>query len=153
MEITEVRIIKKDDLSKKLKAFANVTFDGCFVVRDMKVVEGTKGLFVAMPSRRVKVDCPRCHYKNSSGGRYCSHCGGELPPHQKEEPREGKYSDHKDIAHPITLEFREKLQKAILDAYAKELSQRPAEPGGVSKPEVKRGSEERPSMSSHDEED
>ena len=152
MEITEIRILKKDDPTKKLKAFANVTFDGCFVVRDMKVVEGTKGLFVAMPSRRMKVSCPRCHYKNSSGGRYCSHCGSEIPVH-REEPREGKVSDHKDIAHPITLEFREKLQKAILEAYEKEASQAPAAPTDAPRPNLKRGSEERPSMSLHEDED
>ncbi|NNE09685.1 MAG: septation regulator SpoVG [Gemmatimonadetes bacterium] len=50
MEITEVRVtIRPDD---KLKAFASITFDHCFVVRGLKVIEGNKGLFVAMPSRR-----------------------------------------------------------------------------------------------------
>ncbi len=50
MEISEVRVtIRTDD---KLKAFASVTFDECFVVRGLKVIQGNKGLFVAMPSRR-----------------------------------------------------------------------------------------------------
>ena len=50
MEITEVRVtIRPDD---KLKAFASITFDECFVIRGLKVIEGNKGLFVAMPSRR-----------------------------------------------------------------------------------------------------
>ncbi len=50
MEISEVRVtIRTDD---KLKAFASVTFDNCFVVRGLKVIQGNKGLFVAMPSRR-----------------------------------------------------------------------------------------------------
>lgn len=128
MEITEVRIIKKEDLSKKLRAFVNVTFDACFVVRDMKVVEGSKGLFVAMPSRRLKVSCPRCNYKCQAGGRYCSHCGAELPPqpHREAHHTDEKDSGHKDIAHPITLEFREKLQKVILEAYEKECRQGPS---------------------------
>jgi stage V sporulation protein G len=143
MEITEIRIIKKDDPTKKLKAFVNVTFDGCFVVRDMKVVEGGKGLFVAMPSRRAKIGCPKCHYKgNLYGGRFCSYCGASLPPH-KEEVRDGKFSDHKDIAHPITLEFREKLQKAILDAYEKELKAERSSGGPVPSTDP----EGRPSMS------
>ena len=121
MEITEIRIIKKEDQSKKLRAFVNVTFDGCFVVRDMKVVEGSKGLFVAMPSRRLKTSCSKCGYKCQVGSRYCSHCGAELPPSKgfKDE----KDSGHKDIAHPITLEFREKLQKTILEAYGQQDSQ------------------------------
>jgi stage V sporulation protein G len=50
MEISEVRVtIRPDD---RLKAFASVTFDGCFVVHGLKVIEGNNGLFVAMPSRR-----------------------------------------------------------------------------------------------------
>jgi stage V sporulation protein G len=50
MEISEVRItIRPDD---RLKAFASVTFDNCFVVHGLKVIEGNNGLFVAMPSRR-----------------------------------------------------------------------------------------------------
>ena len=53
MEITDVRvrIIKKDD--SKLKAVASVTFDDCFVVHDIKVIDGNDGPFIAMPSRKT----------------------------------------------------------------------------------------------------
>ncbi len=54
LEITDCRVrpcIKEDE---KLKAFATITFNNCFVVTDLKVIQGTKGLFVAMPSRRRK---------------------------------------------------------------------------------------------------
>ena len=53
MRITDVRvrIVKKDD--SKLKAVASVTFDDCFVVHDIKVIEGTEGYFIAMPSRKT----------------------------------------------------------------------------------------------------
>ena len=50
MEITEIRISLHDD--NKLKAFASVTFDDCFVVRGLKLIDGAKGTFVAMPSRK-----------------------------------------------------------------------------------------------------
>ncbi len=50
MEITEVRISLRND--EKLKAFATVTFDNCFIVRDLKVINGNNGLFIAMPSRK-----------------------------------------------------------------------------------------------------
>ena len=52
MKITDVRvrIVQKDD--SKLKAVASITFDDCFVVHDIKVIEGTDGYFVAMPSRK-----------------------------------------------------------------------------------------------------
>jgi stage V sporulation protein G len=52
MEFTEVRVTLRDE--PRLKAFVNVTFDDDFVVRGMKVIEGRKGLFVAMPSRKGK---------------------------------------------------------------------------------------------------
>ena len=53
MRITDVRvrIVKKDD--SKLKAVASVTFDDCFVVHDIKVIEGNEGFFIAMPSRKT----------------------------------------------------------------------------------------------------
>jgi stage V sporulation protein G len=50
VEITEVRIILRDE--DKLKGFANVTFDDAFVIRGMKIIAGSKGYFVSMPSRR-----------------------------------------------------------------------------------------------------
>ncbi len=52
MEITEVRVYPVDE--DKLKAYVTITFDHCFVVRDLKIIHGTNGLFVAMPSRKCK---------------------------------------------------------------------------------------------------
>ena len=53
MEITEIRL-RKIEGESKLKASASVTFGGVFVVRDFRVIEGNDGLFVAMPSTRMK---------------------------------------------------------------------------------------------------
>lgn len=50
LEITEVRIALRDD--DKLKAFASMTFNDAFVIRGLKIIEGTNGMFVAMPSRK-----------------------------------------------------------------------------------------------------
>lgn len=50
LQITEVRISLRDD--DKLKAFASMTFNDAFVVRGLKIIEGTNGMFVAMPSRK-----------------------------------------------------------------------------------------------------
>lgn len=52
MEVTEVRIFLSDE--DRLKAYVTVTFDKCFVVRDLKVILGNAGLFVAMPSKKGK---------------------------------------------------------------------------------------------------
>ena len=53
LKISDVRIrfVKKED--SKLKAVASITIDDCFVVHDIKVIEGTEGVFIAMPSRRT----------------------------------------------------------------------------------------------------
>ncbi len=53
MNITEVKVFPVDD-NDKLKAYASVVFDDCFVVRDLRVISGATGLFVAMPSRKRK---------------------------------------------------------------------------------------------------
>jgi len=52
MEVTEVRIFPVNE--EKLKAYVTITFDDCFVVRDLKVINGNSGLFVAMPSKKRK---------------------------------------------------------------------------------------------------
>ena len=65
MEITEVRIKLMEDNSgsnERLQAFCSITFDDMFVIRDLKIIEGAKGFFVAMPSRKLTDRCPtdRC---------------------------------------------------------------------------------------------
>ena len=121
MEITEVRIFLKDGSDKKLKAYATVTFDNAFVVRNIKVIEGQKGLFVAMPSRKLKEPCPKCNFKNVVRSKFCNNCGASLPmtEHRPIQPIDEpqRESEHRDIAHPITLECREYLQKKVLDGY------------------------------------
>lgn len=137
LDISEVRIFLKEGIDKKLKAYATVTFDNCFVVRNMKVIEGGKGLFVAMPSRKIKSACPKCNFRNALRSKYCNQCGSSLPvapvtvnDHEHHEHSEhhdeGRQSEHKDIAHPITLECREYIQKKVLEAYESEKSKAPA---------------------------
>ncbi|MFH1001810.1 MAG: septation regulator SpoVG [bacterium] len=88
MEITDVRL-RKIETEGKLRAYVSITFDDSFVVHDLRVIDGNKGMFVAMPSKR-------------------------LPN-----------GDHKDIAHPINTEIREKIQNAVLDVYNRELEEAP----------------------------
>ena len=126
MEITEVRVFLKDSPDKKLKAYATVTFDNAFVVRNIKVIEGNSGMFIAMPSRKVKYPCLKCGFKNETRSKYCNQCGSQLPPTAALTEIDasgvpgGAQSEHKDIAHPITQSFREYLQKRILDAFEQE---------------------------------
>ena len=53
MEITDIRI-RRIEAEGKLKAYVTVTFDDCFVVHNVKVIEGKNGAFIAMPSRKTK---------------------------------------------------------------------------------------------------
>ena len=123
MEITEVRIILKESSDNKLKAYATVTFDNVFVVRDIKVIQGGTGLFIAMPSRKVKQACPKCSFKNELRSKYCNQCAQVLPVEispQRTEDAPSSQAEHRDIAHPITQSFRESLQEKVLQAYNQE---------------------------------
>lgn len=123
MEITEVKIFLKDSPDKKLKAYATVTFDNAFVVRNIKVIEGTNGLFIAMPSRKIRQACHKCNFKNEVRSKYCNQCGVQLPVTswaQTQESINNVQLEHKDIAHPVTQAFREYLQKKVLDGYNQE---------------------------------
>jgi len=135
MEITEVKIFMKEGQDKKLKAYATVTFDNCFVVRNIKVIDGNKGLFVAMPSRKMKDPCPKCNFRNTIRSKFCNQCGSSLPQAEAPRPDAGhgddasRQSEHKDIAHPITVECRDYIQKKVLESYA--LEKRTAAPSGA----------------------
>lgn len=52
MQITEVKVFPVDE--EKLKAYVTITFDDCFIVRDLKIIHGKTGMFVAMPSKKTK---------------------------------------------------------------------------------------------------
>lgn len=52
MKITEVKVFPVNE--ERLKAYVSITLDNCFVIRDLKVINGTSGLFVAMPSKKRK---------------------------------------------------------------------------------------------------
>ncbi len=80
MQVTDVRI-RKIQTDGKLRAYVSITFDDSFVVHDLRIIDGRKGMFVAMPSK--------------------------LLPN----------GNHKDIAHPINTEVREKIQNAVLKEY------------------------------------
>jgi stage V sporulation protein G len=123
MEVTEVRIFLKDSADKKLRAYATVTFDNVFVIRNIKVIQGNTGLFIAMPSRKIKNPCPKCGFRNEMKSKFCNQCGSQLTmPVRQVTSGQDLQTEHKDIAHPITQTFREYLQKKVLEAYEVEKS-------------------------------
>ena len=123
MNITEIRVKLVSSNKERLRAFCCVTLDGDFVVRDLKVIEGTNGPFVAMPSRKLADRCPQCGYKNHLRARHCNDCGARLQENRPPRDSEGRVKLHADVAHPINAACRERLQAAVIDAYRGEMEQ------------------------------
>lgn len=119
--VTEVRIKLTDDPRNKLKAYASVTIDDAFVVRDLKIIDGSKGPFVAMPSRKLADHCQRCHHKNHMRAAYCNQCGSKLDPERAPRDGRGRARLHADLAHPINSQTRIELHKAVVRAYYEEI--------------------------------
>ena len=135
MEITEVRIKLMEDNSgsnERLQAFCSITFDDMFVIRDLKIIEGAKGFFVAMPSRKLTDRCTHCGTKNHLRSRFCNQCGSRLDENRALRDADGRAKLHADIAHPINSMCREKIQGSVLASYADEL-ERSKMPGYVSR--------------------
>ena len=121
MEITEIRIKLMDDPNDRLQAFCSITFDGSFVVRDLKIIQGTRGSFVAMPSRKLTDRCPKCSAKNHVRARFCNECGTRLYEDRAAKGDDGRARLYADIAHPINSDCRESIQQQVIIAYGEEL--------------------------------
>ena len=121
MEISEVRVKLVSNKDDRLKAFCSVTMDNEFVVRDIKIIEGTNGLFVAMPSRKMSDHCEKCGNKNHLRAKYCNNCGTRLPEERMRKDAKGRLKLHADIAHPINAECRRKIQDKVTRAYNEEV--------------------------------
>lgn len=121
LNITEIRIKLTNDPRNKLKAYCSVTFDNAFVVRDLKVIEGGRGLFVAMPSRKLSDRCRRCGSKNHLRAAYCNGCGNKLDPERAGVDSRGRARLHADLAHPINSTCRIELHRAIVTAVEEEV--------------------------------
>ncbi|MEO0530445.1 MAG: SpoVG family protein [Planctomycetota bacterium] len=121
MTITEVRIKLMDEPGERLRAFCSITFDDCFVVRDLKIIEGTNGLFVAMPSRKLTAHCGKCGMKNHLRAHYCNQCGAKLGENRVIKDADGRTKLYADIAHPINSSCREMIQNRVVKDYQNEL--------------------------------
>ena len=120
MEITEVRVKLMEEPGERLQAFCSITFDDAFVVRDLKIIEGATGPFVAMPSRKLTTHCPQCGCKNHLRAAFCNQCGTRLKEQQATKDDEGRAKLYADIAHPINSACREMIQQRVIHAFAKE---------------------------------
>ena len=123
MEITEVRIKLMEEPGERLKAFCSITFDDAFVVRDLKIIEGSSGPFVAMPSRKLTSHCPYCGCKNHLKAAFCNQCGKRLRESLATTDEDGRAKLYADIAHPINSACREMIQNRVIEAFEEEMTQ------------------------------
>ena len=121
MEISEVRVKMVQNKDDRLKGFCSMTIDDEFVVRDIKVIEGTSGLFVAMPSRKMSDHCGKCGGKNHLRAKFCNNCGAQLQENRARKDTKGRMKLHADIAHPINAECRKNIQETIVAAFEEEI--------------------------------
>jgi len=120
-----------------LRAFCALTFDDAFVVRDVKLIEGNDGIFLAMPSRKISDHCPGCGEKNHLRARFCNDCGCRLDEDRHLRYRNGNVQNgngrlklHADVAHPINAGTRHEIERAVLQAYKQEV-ERSKQPGYI----------------------
>ena len=90
--ITNISVYTLNDSNSKTVAIATVTISDCLVLTGLKIVKGKKGMFVAMPQRKLSKP-------DKNGNEYA------------------------DIFFPVTHDFREELNNAILDAYDKKVDE------------------------------
>ncbi len=128
MDISEVRVKLIQNKDDRLKAFCSVTFDNEFVVRDIKIIEGTNGFFVAMPSRKMSDHCEKCGGKNHLRAKFCNNCGAALGEERAKKDVKGRMKLHADIAHPINAGCRKKIQDRVVAAFTEE-AERSKQPG------------------------
>jgi len=135
MEITEVRIKLVEKTAERLMAFCSITIDGAFVIRDLKLIGGPHGLFVAMPSRKLCTHCRKCSSKNPLKASFCNACGNKMTRQHLPRGDDGRVRLYADIAHPINAECREFIQDSVLAEYEAELT-RAQKPGYASRYEA-----------------
>ena len=121
MEVTEVRVKLINNPEDRLRGFCSVTFDNSFVIRDLKIIEGNSGPFVAMPSRKLTANCGNCRTKNHLRANFCNQCGKKLTPNRVEHDSGGRAKLYADVAHPVNAACREMIQMRVVEEFKKEL--------------------------------
>jgi stage V sporulation protein G len=130
MYLSDIRINLCPASHGRLKAFCALTFDNTFVIRDVKVIEGDDGIFLAMPSRKLADRCRRCSEKNHLKARYCNNCGMRLDENRYRNYVNGNLARsvgqprlklHADIAHPINAHMRQRIETQVIQAYRDEV--------------------------------
>ncbi len=122
MKITEVRVKLTGSKKSRLKAFCSVTIDNEFVVREIKIIQGSGGdVFATMPSRRMSDHCDKCGCRNHLQAKFCNNCGAALAENRAKKDYKGRTKLYVDIAHPLSNACRTRFQETVLAAYKQEV--------------------------------
>lgn len=116
MQITEARV-KLSETNSRALAFASLTFDNELAVHDLKLIDGNRGLFVAMPNRRIMDSCGECGKKNCVQASFCNFCGCRLGVNRCQVDERGQPILYADICHPITPLARRLIEQAVIESY------------------------------------
>ena len=102
-------------------AYCTLVLWGSIVIREVKILDGTKGLIVSMPADPAKDRCPNCHERNSVKANFCGQCGRGLPT--KRDIRinaKGRPILYYDLVHPVDCQVRRRLESEVIEAYRTE---------------------------------
>ncbi len=118
MRVTEVTIkIQNNPRNPSLLAICSIVVENEFVIHDVKVIDGRKGVFVAMPQRKRTDHCPNCNASNALNHKHCHNCGLKLADWLSIRD----CTD--DVTHPITEACRQEFHGKVLTAYDNELEE------------------------------
>jgi len=121
MDVTEVKVKLMPPRKDRLLAFCSITLDHEFIVRDLKIINGKNGVFVAMPSRKVTASCPQCRFLNNVLAKFCNECGATLDPQKVVVRENGQAKLYVDIAFPINNDCLKRITDKVIAAYHQEI--------------------------------
>ena len=114
MRVTDVRLTLCQPNQERFLAHCSVIIDNAFVIHDVKIIDGSRGIFVAMPSHKITGHCAYCNGKNHLLARYCNKCGNRLDPSIHAHAK-----IYADTVHPVNNIARQEFSEAVLDSYFK----------------------------------
>ena len=115
VQITDVQVNLCENSDDRLRAYCAIVIDNEFVVHNIRIIEKSSGLLVAMPSRKLTFKCYNCRFKNPIDANYCMNCGKAAQ--RDDGPRHSDAKIHFDVAHPINPECRRTIESSVLKAY------------------------------------
>jgi len=112
-----IRLASAAEETKGLKAYCSIEIPPGLIINDMKIIDGRKGLYVAMPSRKLCERCPKCRTNVELLAKFCQSCGEHQPQRTLEQDNNGRLKRFADIVHPVTQECRSIIHEAVMTAY------------------------------------